>query len=257
MKAGRGPPWPREHGAYGQLGVPLATAVALAGLSPKALLVAAGAFALFVAHEPLLLLLGQRGERLREAHGARALRWLLLLSLAGAALLVVAALVAPAPTARLMGVPLGLGGAVGLAIARKREKTLLGELLAATALTAWALPTATAGGASARAALECAGTFAAAFAISTVSVRELIASHRPGASVPRLGAVLAFSLLVAAAGLALYAGVDRSVPMALAPLAAVGAAASLVRPHPRRLKQLGWTLVAASLLTGVLLVLGR
>ena len=82
---------PREHGAYAQIGVPLTVAI---GLSREPLGIAvAGALSLgfaliFLLHEPVLVLLGHRGKRVRKTDGGRAQRLLALLSLAALPLLV-------------------------------------------------------------------------------------------------------------------------------------------------------------------------
>jgi hypothetical protein len=67
---------PKEHGAYGQLTLPLVTAIAAAGVSTAGLLLIAGAVAAFVAHESALILLGLRGTRARREHHGAAVRWL-------------------------------------------------------------------------------------------------------------------------------------------------------------------------------------
>ena len=54
---------PREHGAYGQLAFPLITSFLVAGVSTVSLLIAASVVAGFLAHEPLLVLVGRRGAR--------------------------------------------------------------------------------------------------------------------------------------------------------------------------------------------------
>ena len=67
---------PREHGAYGQLSLPLVTALSVAGPSIAGLLVAVSAVAAFVAHEPASVLLGLRGARVRQELGRTATQWL-------------------------------------------------------------------------------------------------------------------------------------------------------------------------------------
>ena len=67
---------PREHGAYGQLSLPLVTAFSVAGPSIAGLLVAVSAIAAFVAHEPASVLLGLRGARVRQELGRAATQWL-------------------------------------------------------------------------------------------------------------------------------------------------------------------------------------
>ena len=57
--------WPREHGAYVELLAPLLTALLFLPFSTASLAYASAACALFLAHEPCLVLLGLRGARTR------------------------------------------------------------------------------------------------------------------------------------------------------------------------------------------------
>ena len=71
--------WPREHGAYGQLALPLLTALLSGRPSGPAGLYAFAAVCAFLAHEPLLVLLGHRGPRAqRECAGSARVRLALL-----------------------------------------------------------------------------------------------------------------------------------------------------------------------------------
>ena len=63
---------PREHGAYGQLALPLLTALFSGRPTAAAFLYSTAAVFAFFAHEPLLVLLGQRGSRAFRELGARA-----------------------------------------------------------------------------------------------------------------------------------------------------------------------------------------
>lgn len=67
--------YPKEHGAYAILGVPLATALFIVGLMPVTVLLSIATITAFLAHEPLLILAGGRGTRVRDA--APQARWLL------------------------------------------------------------------------------------------------------------------------------------------------------------------------------------
>ncbi len=61
-RAGHGPSLlPREHGAYAQLGFPLVTALALGDLGVAPLLLVVGIIAVFLVHEPVMVLSGGRG----------------------------------------------------------------------------------------------------------------------------------------------------------------------------------------------------
>jgi multidrug transporter EmrE-like cation transporter len=97
---------PREHGAYVQLGVPLAAALACGRPGLAAIALALAAVALFLVHEPLLLLATRRGGRAREtARAARRLErslpgeLILASMLAGAAVPVALAAAVPLPLA--------------------------------------------------------------------------------------------------------------------------------------------------------------
>src|SRR3990170_3079883 len=63
---------PREHGAYAGIAFPLITALSLGAPTAVQLLWIAGCVAVFLAHEPLLIILGERGRRSHTALGARA-----------------------------------------------------------------------------------------------------------------------------------------------------------------------------------------
>src|SRR5688572_29450477 len=68
--------FPKEHGAYGQITVPLITAFLAAGVSTTGLLIATSMLAGFLAHEPALVLIGARGARAKRDLRQRAIRWL-------------------------------------------------------------------------------------------------------------------------------------------------------------------------------------
>src|SRR5512142_1044751 len=162
---------PHEHGAWGQLLLPLVCGLALGRLTAAALLLAAAVVLFFVAHEPLLVVLGQRGARVRAEHGPRARRWLgVLLAAAGAAGVAGLAL-APAAARAAVLVPVALAGAVAWLVWRKREKTVLGEVTIAAALASAAAAVALAGaagpaGLAAAAAALAASGFPAALPVA-------------------------------------------------------------------------------------------
>lgn len=241
------PLWPKEHGAYGQLLLPLAAALAMGRPTPASGLLVLASLALFLAHEPLLVALGLRGRRAARDHGARAR----IVGLAFATL---------AASAGTLG--LGLAGAwlaavpplllvVALApfVIRGREKTTAGEVVAAAALAAASLPVAVAGGIALPTALATWVTWAAAFAVSTAAVRWVIARHKTGAG-PRSGLAVAAVATLATALLWLHG----TVALAALPMVLAGWALIARPPHPRHLRRVGWTLVATSSLTAILVV---
>jgi len=250
--------FPREHGAYGQLLFPLATVLAVGRRTPSALMLAAAAVLAFVAHEPLLALLGRRGPRAAREQRPRALAWFASTA-AGAAALGAAALIdAPPATAitRAALVPAVLAALLAIVILSNREHTPAGEALAAIALSSIALPVARAALVEWTVAVSCVAVFAAAFVAATVSVHAVIArTRRPPALAARAAGVLApLGSIAALAALAALRLVSVVAPIAALPtcLAALGAA--LVAPSARRLRAIGWTLLATTLLGAALLV---
>ncbi|QRN98218.1 YwiC-like family protein [Archangium violaceum] len=250
---------PREHGAYFQLGLPLATALLVSGAPAAALWLSGAAIACLLAHEPLLLLLGHRGARRGERDGGRARSWGIAVGLIGALCLVLGTLSLPAAARPFLALPLILGGEVLLLAWNHQERTLAGEVLAALALAAWAVPIAMAGDLPASTAMTLWGTYGLAFGLATLAVRTVIASHRPRAHRERLrcsGAALVTAFLLAAVAWALRSGLHPLCVAALLPVGLVALGLCVALPSPRRLKSIGWTLGVAGTLTSVLLGVG-
>lgn len=230
---------PREHGAYAQLAAPvIATCIAAPSLA-GALLALAAACA-FVANEPLLVVLGHRGKRMKAEDGARAMRWLVVLVVAALVAGITGLALAPhaIAAAALTIVPAVV--LVGFAWQRK-ERTLLGELVAAITLTGAALPVAVAGGMALRSATWMWAAWAVGYALTVVAVHRVITRHKrrmQGADVSSFAAMLG-----AACGLA-YLGLAIALPLAAAALALV-----IVAPSARHLRAIGFVLVGASLIS--------
>lgn len=194
---------PREHGAYGQIGVPLAVALLSGRPGYATALLALAAIAVFFAHEPILAFASRRGGRARE-------------------------------TARA---------------ARRLERTLPGELLLASALAATAIPVAVTGGVAAGDAVWTWVVWALGFAGVTCAMHAAVI--RRGRRDPRAARTLGVVIVVTAAALAI-ARPDRfaaALPLVVAAVGIYGLA-----PPPRRLKIVGWTLMAATVTTGILLL---
>jgi hypothetical protein len=248
---------PREHGAWGQLAFPLATGLALGRPGPAALLLASAAVLAFLAHEPLLVVLGQRGRRARDAAGAVALRRLGLLG-AGALAAGAAGLVL-APGARLAAIlPAALALAV-LVLARARlERTVGGELLVAAALAAWTAPVALAAGASPRAAWTSAAVWVAALSAATLAVQAIVLRSRTKGEVDRrpLAAMASLAMVGCAVWIASHGWLPWAAAVALLPVVLAALALTALPVRPRRLAAAGWALVGASAGTLLVLVLG-
>lgn len=251
---------PKEHGAYGQITFPLATAFVVAGVSTAGLLFTAAVIAGFLAHEPAAVLLGLRGGRARRELYASAVQWLasclIIGTVAGAG-----ALLTIAPAARWsIAIPVVPALLLAMATSRGQDKSLWGEVTAALAFSAAAGPVSLAGGASAETAAGVVIPFALFFTASTLAVRLVILKVRRG------GDPLA-ARATRRAALSLCGGATAALAVAtatghLSPSVLVGAAPGLVTaaivasrpPAPIHLRKLGWTLIAASVVTAALVI---
>ncbi|HEU4952909.1 MAG TPA: YwiC-like family protein [Holophagaceae bacterium] len=248
-------PLPREHGAWAQAALTLGAATALVPGFPPGFWAWTGAVVLaFLAHEPLLVLLGQRGARVRSERGGTSALWLGslgagaialgLLGLQGSPLLARKAALLPTLPALLL-----LPG-----ILRGEEKSLAGEALAALALAGASAPLALRGGASLGPALGLAAGLGGAFLLGTLLVRQFLAGLRRRPEPLSVYGAPLLTGLGAGAGLILLAQ-GRWLPgLACLPLPLLGARL-LARPwQPHQLKRLGWALAAGELATATLLV---
>jgi hypothetical protein len=251
---------PREHGAYGQLSLPLVTALSVAGLSIAGLLVAVSAIAAFVAHEPASVLLGLRGARIRQELGGTATRWLTwslgISAIAG----IVALLVMNRSALWSIVVPIVPAALLGVAAVRGREKSWYGEVAAALAFAGLAVPIAMAGGDSQVTANAVAIPFAVLFVTSTLSVRTVILRVRGGGDPKAMMATRRTVFLVTAVSTTCLVWLTASgvLPVATMAAAAPGLLTAVViaarPPHPAHLRTIGWTLVAVSVLTAAIVI---
>ena len=253
---------PREHGAYAELFFPLLTGILLAAPTLPALALGAASVALFLANEPVAILLGVRGQRLLETQGARArtragvlvgLGFLLgILGLAGAGSAVWPEILLPVLTGALL-VPLVLMG---------KQKSLVGEFLVLSAFSTLLLPLAAASGADPGRAILATAVWWISFAMGTLEVHAIKARSKGTrrSQWTKWGSPLVSGITVLAA-LALSLGFLNS---AAAPFLVRSAVAVLIPAiatlilsargvDPKHLKRVGWTLVVAN--TGALLVL--
>lgn len=229
--------WPKEHGAYAQLGVPLAAALALSPSVPGALL-ATGAACAFFANEPLVVLLGHRGKRAKAELADRAkIRLAVLATLAvvaGSAGLALAPSVLP--IAALAAAPALI--VIALAV-KKLAHSETGELAVALALPGAAAPVAVAGGASTTCALLAWAAWATGFCASVAAVHRVLDKQR---------ALVLPVLMLGAAG----AAIALTAPplYSAVPLLVLGAAVAARPPHPRRLRAIGVAFLIAALVGG-------
>ena len=248
---------PREHGAYAELAFPLITGVALGAPSVATLLFAVAALAFFFVHEPLAVLLGVRGQRLRDEFGAMARRraaWLSVLGI-GCGL---AAMLTTTTQARLATmVPIAFGVALVPALSAGRLKTLGSELLVIAALSSTVIPLAVSGGETWQVAAAAAGVWFVTFALGTIAVHAIKSRHKETfGSKWTIPATPIFGVVTIA--LASWAAATGSTPVAVAlallPAGISTLAVGLTRVHPKRLKRVGWSLVGANTVALLLLI---
>jgi hypothetical protein len=248
--------FPKEHGAYGQLLFPLVTALGIGHPTTPALLLSAAALFAFIAHEPFLVLIGQRGARAARGLRAKADVWFGVAASAAAACGTAVIAIAPTDVRRALILPAALAATLLVVILARREHTSGGEILSALTLSSLALPVALAARASPMAATTCAAVFGAVFVSGTIGVGAVIAhTRRPPARGLRAGAVLvavgSLVLLwwIASAGLGASSG-----PWAALPVCALAVRLAIAPPSAQRLRTVGWALVTTTAASAVLLV---
>jgi len=248
--------WPREHGAWAQMAMPLLTGLALGRPGLAAVLFALAAASAFLAHEPGLVLLGTRGPRARQQDGPLAWRLLALLGLPAAAAALAAGALAPAAARASLVVPAVLVPATLWLARRRLEMTTAGELVVGGAMASSLLPVALSAGAAPLAAWSAFAAWTLSFAMAAVAVEAVLARGRPGApDRGRRNALLAAAIWAASAA-ATAGGLPAAVPVALLPTALFGVAVCLTRTGPPQLARLGWALVLSTTATLLVLVLG-
>lgn len=252
--------FPREHGAYAQLLFPMVTALIAAGATRAGLAIALALVAGFLSHEPALILLGHRGTRAKRDRTQAAVAWL---AVTGVVMVVSAGIAAASldpPLRWSLGVPLAPAVILVGAMIAGRERSWYGELALALMCSGAAVPIAHAAGATWAAAAGMALPFAALYTSTTLAVRAVILKVRGGGD-PAAAAATRRSALIfvvaAALGLALSARAGVLPPPVLAasaPGLMSGATLAWLSPSPARLWTIGWTILALSIVTSVLVI---
>lgn len=247
---------PREHGAYAQLIFPLLSGLILVRPTLAAFALAFAAVSLFLAYEPMVVLLGVRGVRLQREESSAARRQLALLMPLALVLAIAALIGSTHETRLLMLVPAGLCALLIPLVPARRVKTLAGETVVAAALASMHLPVASAGGVEGvklwgPAVVWFAGFFVATLAVHAIKARQ---KHREGwigtaAIASSLAGALAAAALIVIMPSLRVLGIALALPL----IAVLGVNAARVSAHA--LKRVGWTLVAADTVTLVLLTL--
>ncbi|MCA9047129.1 MAG: YwiC-like family protein [Planctomycetaceae bacterium] len=244
--------YPKEHGAYAILGVPLVTALFIVGLTPVTALLSIATIAAFLAHEPLLVLAGGRGARAKEeAPNARRIS---IVRLAVAAICGAAAFWLAGSVARAGMMICLLFVVVEFAVsATGHARTLAAQILALAGL---ALPSAVvlaAGGIGVGGATQFLLIWFAGRVATTVSVRLVIAQHKTATSPSKLATG---DLLMLAAGGVCAIGLamgDRQW-LAAIPMLLAAVVLRFSPPHPKHLRSIGWSLLAVNVLSGMAII---
>jgi hypothetical protein len=251
---------PKEHGAYGQVAFPLATAFGVAGISTGGLLLSVTVIAGFLAHEPAAIVLGLRGSRARRELGASAVTWLGCFLAIGIATGVAAAMSIDPVARRALAIPTIPALVLIVAMIRGREKSWYGEAAAALAFAGVAVPVTMAAGAAINTALAVAIPFALLFTTTTLAVRVVILRVRGGGDLRAMEATRRATFTISATATALlgamslFGWLPSSALIASAPGLITAAIVAARPPAATRLRTLGWTLVVISTLTALILV---
>lgn len=267
---------PKEHGAYAEAGFPIVTGLVMSRGDPAAILFSVAAISAFLLHEPVLVALGHRGERVQRDHGQRAKRRAFGLAAVAVISGLVAVGLAPQGASLWLFVPVVLAAMMVPRILGGTMKTLLGELLAGLALTAMLLPIGLAGGVvPLPIVMSAAVVWALTFVIGTLAVRAIVRPHQrrgagddvppstgPGSLRGRLDRSTERTIVILLSAWAVIAMVLALTLTALSPwsviAAAPGAFAGLLlgikKISARSLRKVGWALVAVYCSTLGLLV---
>ena len=240
--------WPKEHGAYGQLALPLVTALASGRPSWASAFLVCAVLAIFIAHEPLLVWVGARGAWAKQQHGARARRVLIGWAALGLLCGLVGLAWGSARVARATLAPLGAVVILAPIVVRGAEKTLLGEVVVAVTLAAAAFPVALASKVPFDHALATWGMWSAALACSTAAVHFVLSAHK------RRSNYVAFVLAFLITSVAVLFMTRAPIWIAASPMLLFGWLLILMRPHARHLKRIGWTLVTCGVVTALIAV---
>jgi hypothetical protein len=237
---------PKEHGAYAILLIPLGLAWVLAGPTWAGMWIAAAAISGFLAHEPLLVTLGRRGNRAQRSTPQARSRLVLFSSLAVFSGL--AGLMVSSTTGQiaLLGCLLLALSSFAIAVIGK-HRTLFGQLWGVLGLSAPSVPILIAGDVSTADACRIWAVFLMGFLATTLAVRSVIAFQKRQ---PRFLHLAMLSILSIA--LLILAGTSHRWILAAIPMVGISWYLLLLPPPAKHLKRVGWSLVSGTLLTACL-----
>lgn len=236
---------PKEHGAYAILGIPIVTSCCITGPTWVGLSVAIGSVTGFLAHEPLLVVLGHRGSRAQRSttSAQRALAVLLTVTIAGG----VVAMVMGSTNVRYSLLACG-GLAIAsfvLAVAGK-HRTLGGQLWGVVGLSIPCVPILLAGDVPTLLTIEAWVTWLIGFGSTTMAVRGVIAAQKRQSRALPWAVIVTLSIAVV--GLTVT---GFSIPIATLPMVAMSWYLLYDPPRARQIKRVGWTLVGGTVASAI------
>ncbi len=246
---------PREHGAYAQLLFPLLSALLMGKPTAPAIGFVAAAILLFLVNEPVAILLGVRGARLRRDLTGLAWRQIYLLGSGGLLAGFAALASAPADARMLALIPLVFCAVLAALVFRGRLKTLAGEILVAAAFASMHLPVGYASGLRLVSLWGPAVIWFVIFIVGALSVHAIKSRREEGVSWTQRVALVG-SAVASLSGLALAflkTGL-QDLGLALLAPAAVVLGVNLMKVRPHSLKQVGWSIVAANTVALIVLI---
>jgi len=246
---------PREHGAYAELLFPIAAVVLGGSPTTSTWLLAIGAIACFLANEPVLVLVGQRGNRTKREESDRAKRALLIFLLVAFGAGIAGLLLASTGVQLAVGMPLILGAGLMMLAIQGLERSMVGEALAASTLSSIAIPLGLSAGLGLTSTLAVALIWLVTSLLGTAVVRLTVARTKAKtdedlarARFKRLLLVLVCLAVIVVGVAAPYGStVGLWVLAAAVPVAIVVLTVAILQPTARRLRLMGWSLVAANL----------
>ncbi len=246
---------PREHGAYAELLFPIVSVLLGGAPTTSTWLLAIGVIAAFLANEPLLVLFGQRGTRMQREESDRAKRALLIFSLLALGAGIAGLVLASTQVQYAIVVPLLLGVTLVLLAIQGLERSMFGETLAAVTLSSIAIPLGLSAGLGRTATISVALLWLTASLLGTAAVRLTVARTKAKTDEDLRRVAFKRVVLILVCAMAIVVGVTGlsgtrsglSILAAAMPVALVVLAVAALRPTARRLRLMGWSLVAANL----------
>mgnify|MGYP002631521119 CR=1 FL=1 len=243
---------PKEHGAYAIVGVPLVVALVIGGLNTVAVLTIIATVAGFVANEPLMVILGRRGERARLATPSALLTLELLLLTA--VLFGSAAFSLGSERVQAALIACTFFAATGFAMsAFGWQRTFIAQVTGIIGLTLPSAVVLLAGGIDSVAVVSLSAAWIIGRIATTTAVRSVVAYQKTSTHhrVPHINDLILVSVVLAGAG-GFFSGVSEC--LLITPLLASAICLRLQPPLIRHMRRIGWSLLAVNLVSGLWMI---